>query len=174
MLSRIPLGLLHNEGLVLFVSQSTVNSIQKFSFVKYTNKKEIEMIFLCLCVTLLKKVNRTQKYSFVKDTNKKRNWNTVFVCYSFEKCKQYTEIFLCKRHQQGKNLKDIFVFVSYCFEKDKQYTKIFLRKNKQQGKKLKQHFCICPSLLKKVNSTQRFSCVHFTFFKWEQEEKKFE
>ena len=37
------------------------------------------------CVTLLKKGNSTQRFSFAKESNKRRNWNDIFVFYSFEK-----------------------------------------------------------------------------------------
>ena len=64
-----------------------VNSTQRFSLQKRPTRKEIEMIFLCLCITLLKKVNSTQRFSFAKEGKMRRNWNDIFVFYSFEKGK---------------------------------------------------------------------------------------
>ena len=83
-------------------------------------------VFHHLSVSLLKKVNSTQRFWFVLCIS-------LFECFSFEKGKRYTEIFLCKRAKR-KEIEIIFSFLS-------------------------------DTILKKVHSTQRFSCVLFTFFK---------
>ena len=141
-----------------------VNSTQRFSFVKAPTKKDKEVIFLCLCVTVLKKVNSTQRFSFAKDTNKKRNWNYIFlfVCYSFENGKQYTDIFLCKQATR-ENIEIIFLCLYDTLLKKVNSTQRF--SFAKESNKKRNWTKICPSLLKKVNSTQRFSCVLFTFFK---------
>ena len=100
-----------------------------FPLQKMPTRKENEMIFLCLDVTLLKKGNSTQRFSFAKESNKRRIWNNifVFVCYSFEKGKQYTGKSLCTVHLfQRKEIETTFLYLSFSFEKGKQYTEIFL------------------------------------------------
>ena len=129
-------------------------------------REEIEVIFMCLCVTLLKKVNSTQRFSFAKETNKKRNWNDIFVFYSFEKGKQYTEIFLCKRYQQEKKMKWYFCVWVLLFWKRETVHRDFLLQRRATREEFEIIFLfLCVTLLKKVNSTQENLCVLLTFFK---------
>ena len=122
---------------------------------KRARRKKIEIIFLYLCDTLLKKVNSTQRFWFVLCIS-------LFECFSFEKGKRYTEIFLCKRAKR-KEIEIIFSFLSDTILKKVHSTQRFscvlftFFKREQQEMKLIQYFCICLPLLKKENSTQRFS-----------------
>ena len=87
----------------------------------------------------------------------------------FEKRKQYTEIFLCKREQQEKKLKWYFCVLLFC--KREIVHRDFPLQKMPTRKEIEMIF-LRFSLLKKVNSTQRFwfvLCISlFEYFSFEK------
>ena len=141
--------------MLLFWKRETVH--RDFPLQKRATREEIEMIFLCF--TLLKKGNSTQRFSFAKDANKKRKWNDIFVfgCYSFEKGKQYTEIFLCKREQQEKKLKKYFCVCVLLFWKRETVHRDFPLQKRATREEFEIIFLwLCITLLKRQTVHRHF------------------
>ena len=121
-------------------------------------RKENEMIFLCLGVTLLKKVNSTQRFSFAKESNKRRIWNNIFVfCVALLKKVNSTQENLCVLCTFFKIVSDInknIISISFLFALLQRKISVYrlpFSKEKHSNNE--------------IHSTNQNLCVLFTFFK---------